>query len=140
MDKNSDRNRPYHALQTSVTKNSARAGLGLQASYTYGKSLDDTSSVLGGLFGSSGTILQTAPQNPWNPSAEKGPSTFDVTHMFSASVIQLLPLDRLGFLKPLGNADRAGIPEYYDADDGITQRVFRNSANWCWCGRGGSAG
>jgi hypothetical protein len=92
----------YHALQTSVTKNSARAGLGLQASYTYGKSLDDTSSVLGGLFGSSGTILQTAPQNPWNPSAEKGPSTFDVTHVFSASVIQLLPLDRLGFLKPLG--------------------------------------
>ena len=92
----------YHALQTSVTKNSARAGLGLQASYTYGKSLDDTSSVLGGLFGSSGTILQTAPQDPWNPSAEKGPSTFDVTHVFSASVIQLLPLDRLGFLKPLG--------------------------------------
>jgi hypothetical protein len=92
----------YHALQTSVTKNSARAGLGLQASYTYGKSLDDTSSVLGGLFGTAGTILQTSPQDPWNPSAEKGPSTFDVTHVFSASVIQLLPLDRVGFLKPLG--------------------------------------
>jgi len=88
----------YHALQTGVTKNSARAGLGLQASYTYAKSLDDTSAVLGGLLGTSGTILQTGPQNPFNPSAEKGPSTFDVTHVFTVSVIQLLPLERLGFL------------------------------------------
>ena len=92
----------YHSLQSSVTKNSARAGLGLQASYTYSKSIDDTSAVLGGLFGTAGTILQTLPQDPWDPSAEKGPSTFDVTHVFSASVIQLLPLDRVGFLRPLG--------------------------------------
>ena len=92
----------YHALQTSLTKNSARAGLGLQASYTYSKSIDDTSAVLGGLFGTAGTILQTQPQNPWDPSAEKGPSTFDVTHVFSASVIQLLPFDRWSMLRPLG--------------------------------------
>ncbi len=92
----------YHALQTSLTKNSPRLGLGVQASYTYSKSLDDTSAVLGGLLGGSGTILQTAPQNPWDPSAEKGPSTFDVTHVFAASVIQLLPLDHVGFLRPLG--------------------------------------
>jgi hypothetical protein len=92
----------YHSLQSSVSKNSARAGLGLQASYTYSKSIDDTSSVLGGLFGTAGVILQTLPQDPWNPSAEKGPSTFDVTHVFSLSVIQLLPLDRVGFLQPLG--------------------------------------
>jgi Carboxypeptidase regulatory-like domain/TonB dependent receptor len=92
----------YHSLQSSVSKNSARAGLGLQASYTYSKSIDDTSSVLGGLFGTAGVILQTLPQDPWNPSAEKGPSTFDVTHVFSASVIQLLPFDRVGFLRSLG--------------------------------------
>jgi hypothetical protein len=92
----------YHSLQSSVSKNSARAGLGLQASYTYSKSIDDTSAVLGGLFGTAGTVLQTLPQDPWNPSAEKGPSTFDVTHVFSASVIQLLPLDRVEFLRPLG--------------------------------------
>jgi hypothetical protein len=92
----------YHSLQSSVSKNSARAGLGLQASYTYSKSIDDTSSVLGGLFGTAGVILQTLPQDPWNPSTEKGPSTFDVTHVFSLSVIQLLPLDRVGFLRPLG--------------------------------------
>jgi hypothetical protein len=92
----------YHALQTSVSKTSARFGLGVQVSYTYSKSLDDTSSVLGGLLGASGTVLQAAPQNPWDPSAEKGPSTFDVTHVFAGSVIQLLPLDRISFLRPLG--------------------------------------
>jgi hypothetical protein len=92
----------YHALQTSLTKNSARAGLGLQASYTYSKSIDDTSAVLGGLFGSAGTILQTVPQNPWDQAAEKGSSTFDVTHAFNVSVIQLLPLDRVGWLRPVG--------------------------------------
>jgi len=92
----------YHSLQSSVSKTSARAGLGLQGSYTYSKSLDDTSAVLGGLLPTGGTVLQASPQDPWNPSAEKGPSTFDVTHVFTASVIQLLPLDHLGFLQPLG--------------------------------------
>jgi Carboxypeptidase regulatory-like domain len=92
----------YHSLQTSLAKNSARYGLGLQASYTYSKSIDDTSAVLGGLLGTAGTILQTVPQNPWDPSAEKGPSTFDVTHVVTVSVIQLLPLDHIGFLHPLG--------------------------------------
>ena len=98
----------YHALQTSLTKNSARLGLGVQASYTFAKSLDDTSSVLGGLLGTSGTVLQTGPQNPWDPNAEKGPSTFDVTHVFAASVIQLLPLERVRFLRPLGRTFTRG--------------------------------
>jgi hypothetical protein len=88
----------YHALQASLTKNSPRAGLGLQASYTYSKSIDDTSAVLGGLFGNTGVILQTVPQNPWDTAAEKGPSTFDVTHVFTASVIQILPFERVPFL------------------------------------------
>jgi Carboxypeptidase regulatory-like domain/TonB dependent receptor-like, beta-barrel/TonB-dependent Receptor Plug Domain len=92
----------YHALQTSLTSKSAWAGLQMQASYTYSKSLDDTSAVLGGLFGTAGVILQTLPQNPWNPSAEKGPSTFDVTHSFTVSVIEFLPLERVRFLRPLG--------------------------------------
>ncbi len=98
----------YNSLQASVTKNSPRAGLGLQASYTYGKSLDDTSTVLGGSFGASGTVLQTAPQNPWNQSAEKGPSTFDVKHVFAVSVIQLLPFDRIDFLEPISKIVTSG--------------------------------
>ena len=92
----------YHSLQLGAGKNSARAGLGVQASYTYSKSLDDTSSVLGAILGATGVVLQTSPQNPWDPDSEKGPSTFDVTHVFTASVIQLLPLDKVSFLRPLG--------------------------------------
>jgi hypothetical protein len=98
----------YNSLQASVTKNSPRAGLGLQASYTYGKSLDDASTVLGGTFGASGVVLQTVPQNPWNQSIEKGASTFDVRHVFAVSVIQLLPFDRIGFLESLNKKISAG--------------------------------
>jgi hypothetical protein len=98
----------YHALQTSLTSKSAVAGLQMQASYTYSKSLDDTSSVLGGLFGTAGVILQTLPQNPWDPSAEKGPSTFDVTHSFTLSLIEFLPLERVRFLRPLGRTVTSG--------------------------------
>ncbi|MBS1866585.1 MAG: TonB-dependent receptor, partial [Acidobacteria bacterium] len=39
----------YHSLQTSVTQNNARIGLSFQASYTFAKSIDDTSAVQGGL-------------------------------------------------------------------------------------------
>ena len=89
----------YNALQASLSKNSARWGLGLQVSYTYSKSLDDTSSVQGGQIAGAGVILQTAPQNPWDTQAEKGPSTFDVTHVFTVSWIQVLPLNRVSFLR-----------------------------------------
>ena len=92
----------YQSLQTSLSKNSTRFGLGFQASYTYSKSLDDTSSALGNLSGGPGVILQTLPQNPWNPGADKGPSNFDVTHVFTLSLIQALPIDRIRFLRPLG--------------------------------------
>ena len=64
----------YHAFQAGVQKTSMKAGLGFQASYTYGKSLDDTSAILGGFIsGASGALLQTSPQNPLNSRAEKAP-------------------------------------------------------------------
>jgi Carboxypeptidase regulatory-like domain len=103
-----DSHSSYHALQTSVGENYSRIGLSLQASYTYSKSIDDTSAVLGGLPANAGTILQTLPQNPLNPEADKGPSTFDVTHVFSLSLIQSLPFDRVGFLRPLGKLVTTG--------------------------------
>jgi len=81
----------YNALQTSVTENASRIGLSFQASYTFPNPIDDTSSA-----------SQYLPQNPQNPAADRGPSSFDVTHSFSLSLIQLLPLDRVAFLKPLG--------------------------------------
>ncbi|MGB2899907.1 MAG: TonB-dependent receptor [Candidatus Acidiferrum sp.] len=91
----------YHALQTSVSQSTARMGLSFQASYTFSKSLDDTSAVPGGISGSPGVILQTLPQDPLNSNADKGPSTFDVTHVFTLSLIQSLPLDRVRFLQPV---------------------------------------
>ncbi len=85
----------FHSLQTGVQKTSARASLGFQASYTFSKSLDDVSAVLGGFFGGfSGTLQQTAPQDPWNLRAEKAPSTFDVRHVVTFSLVQELPFDR----------------------------------------------
>ena len=47
-------------------------------------------------------------KNPWNPEAEKGPSTFDVTQVFSLSLIQDLPLDRVSFLRPVSRYVTAG--------------------------------
>ena len=85
----------FHSLQTGVQKKSARFGLGFQASYTFSKSLDDVSAVLGGFTGSfSGTLYSTVAQNPWDLRSEKGPSTFDVNHVGTLSLVQDLPLDR----------------------------------------------
>ena len=98
----------YHALQAAVSKTSARAGLGFQASYTFSKSLDDSSAVLGGFFGGSGPVLQASAQDPRHPGSDKGPSTFDTTHVFSLSLIQSLPFERVGFLRPLGRQLTSG--------------------------------
>src|SRR5437016_6271376 len=92
----------YHALQTSVSQNTVRMGLSFQANYTFSKSMDDTSAVPGGITANGGVILQTLPQDPYHPEADKGPSTFDVTHVFTLNLIQSLALDRLRFLQPLG--------------------------------------
>ena len=92
----------YHALQTSVSQNTVRMGLSFQASYTFSKSMDDTSAVPGGITANGGVILQTLPQDPYRPQADRGPSTFDVTHVFTLNLIQSLALDRLRFLQPLG--------------------------------------
>ncbi len=46
---------PIIRCRPALRKTRRGLGLGLQASYTYGKSLDDTSAVLGGLFGTAGT-------------------------------------------------------------------------------------
>lgn len=98
----------YDGLQTSLTQSNSHYGLGFQASYTYSKSLDDTSTVLGGIPANAGVTLQALPQNPRDPRAEKGPSTFDITQAFSLSLIWAIPLDRVGFLQPLGKRVTAG--------------------------------
>jgi Carboxypeptidase regulatory-like domain len=97
----SDSHSNYNALQTSVSGKNAKIGLNFAASYTFSKSIDDTSAVLGGLPGGAGAILQTFAQNPLDERAEKGVSTFDVTHVFSVSAFQSLPFDKVSFLQPV---------------------------------------
>ncbi len=90
----------YHALQTSLSGAMAHGGPGIQASYTWSKSIDDTSQVIGGT-GSTGAVTQGFPQNPFDNHAERGPSTFDVTHNFGLSVAQDLHLQDAALLHPL---------------------------------------
>ena len=68
----------YNALQTSLSGNVGRGGPSLQAGYTWGKSLDDVSGIIGGA-GSTGAVTLFSPQNPFDTQAERGPSSFDVT-------------------------------------------------------------
>lgn len=91
----------YNALQTSLQGTVQHGGPGIQASYTWSKSLDDVSTVIGGGTGSTGASVETAPQNPFDTRAEKGPSTFDVAHSFNLSVVQDLHLDAVEFLQPV---------------------------------------
>jgi hypothetical protein len=97
----------YHALQTSLSGTMGHGGPGVQASYTWSKSIDDTSSVIGGT-GSTGAVAQGFPQDPYNTHAEKGPSAFDVTHGFGLSLAQNLPLDSVSFLHPMGKMATGG--------------------------------
>lgn len=98
----------YNALQTSLVGTFNNIGLNFAVSYTYSKSLDDTSAVVGASTGGAGTTLQALAQNPLDQAAEKGPSTFDETHVFTASLFQALPFDRLGFLEPVSKYITAG--------------------------------
>jgi hypothetical protein len=88
----------YHALQTSLSGTIANGGPGVQASYTWSKSIDDTS----------GVITAPAPQNPYNTHAEKGPSSFDGAHGFSLSAAQDLHMDKANFLRPVAKKITGG--------------------------------
>ncbi|HUE22180.1 MAG TPA: TonB-dependent receptor [Bryobacteraceae bacterium] len=99
----------YHALQVSVQQSLTSSGLGFQASYTFSKSIDDTSAVIGGFIsGQSGAVAQTAPEDPFDARLDKGPSNFDVKNALAFSLFQDLHADRVPFLRPLGRPLTAG--------------------------------
>ena len=79
-------NSNYHALQTRLTGTSRR-GLTYLVAYTWSKSIDLAAS---GDFGAEGTSLQ----NPYNPRADRSVSGFDLTHIFSGSLVYELPFGR----------------------------------------------
>jgi len=90
----------YNALQASLFGSVGHSGPGIQASYTWGKSIDTTSVVLSGT-GSTGATTSGASQDPFNLRAEKGPSAFDATHNFGLSVAQDLHMESASFLRVL---------------------------------------
>ena len=97
----------YHALQTSLQGTVSHGGPGLQASYTWSRSIDDTSSVAGGT-GATGAVAQVFPQNPFDTHPEKGPSTFDTAHVFTLSLAQDLQLEKQRALRALPLKLRSG--------------------------------
>jgi Carboxypeptidase regulatory-like domain len=97
----------YHALQTSLAGTIGHGGPGIQAGYTWAKSLDDTSGVSGGT-GSTGAVAVESPQNPFNTHPEKGASNFDVAQAFTVSAAENLPLQNVSFLQPVSRAVTEG--------------------------------
>jgi hypothetical protein len=87
----------YNALQASLFGSVGHGGPGIQASYTFSKSIDTSSMVFGGT-GSTGATTSGVSQNPFDLRAEKGPSAFDATHNFGLSLAQDLHLESAGFL------------------------------------------
>jgi hypothetical protein len=77
-------NSNYNALEVSLRRTSHR--MTFLASYTYSKSLDNTSSYGAG----AGELL-----NPINPKLSKSLSAFDLTHNFGISYSYELPFDKL---------------------------------------------
>ena len=97
----------YHAFQASLSGTVPHGGPGIQASFTWGKSLDDTSVILGGT-GATGATVSPFPQDPFNLRAEKGPSGFDVSKAFSLSLAQDMHLQDVDFLRPISKKVTGG--------------------------------
>jgi hypothetical protein len=95
-----DAHSSYNALQTSLAGTVGHGGPGIQASYTWSKSIDNTSMVIGGT-GSTGAVSSGFSQNPYDTHLEKSPSTFDVTNGFGLSVAQDMHLESINFLHPI---------------------------------------
>ncbi|MBK9171141.1 MAG: TonB-dependent receptor [Bryobacterales bacterium] len=72
----------YHSLQTQFKRRMAR-GLQALASYTWSKSLDTASDE--------SISNLAAPANRLGPSADRGPSSFDIRHAFTGSASYEIP-------------------------------------------------
>lgn len=76
----------YHGLQVSVNRRTNR-GLGFLTSYTWGKSIDVSCSGWAGVEG-------CANQDPYNVNADRSVSAFNISHVFTGSVIWELPFGK----------------------------------------------
>jgi len=85
----------YNALQVRLDKRFS-SGLSALASYTWSKTLADAADHLSTSPGGPGIDIGvfSAPQNPNNLRAERGPAEFDITHRIVAGYIYELPWGR----------------------------------------------
>ena len=90
----------YNALQIRYQDRPAN-GTAMLVAYTLGKSTDDAS----GFFTSAGD--PNFPQNSLDPGAERGRSSFDVRHRFTAALTRPLPFGRGQRLGNLGVISKA---------------------------------
>ena len=86
-----DANASYHALQLRVDKRYA-GGFGIQASFTFGKAMDDGSAQTGSELGGVGNIFTR--QDDQNRRAEKALSSFDIRRNLSVNFTYELPIGR----------------------------------------------
>ncbi len=92
----------YHALQSSLQGSIGSTGPQIQVNFTWSKSIDDGSTVIGpGVGSTSGASALAWPQDPFDTRAEKGPSTFDVGKVFTATAVQDLHAERVPVLRLL---------------------------------------
>jgi hypothetical protein len=83
----------YHAMQWTIRKRFTN-GLQFDLNYTWSKSIDlgstaESSGSFGGTTSSQGFILNT-----WNPSQERGVSSYDATHQVNAFMVYEVPVGR----------------------------------------------
>jgi hypothetical protein len=85
----------YHALQVTLRRRFA-SGLGLNMSYTWGKSIDNQSVDPVGAASGGGlsTTNSRTPTNGRNFRQERGRSDFDRTHLFTISSVYELPFGK----------------------------------------------
>ena len=78
----------YHSLQASLDKRFSH-GFGVGAHYTWSAFIDSASEIFNP---SSGEVA--TPQDPFNPRADRGRSTYDRPHRFTANFVWELPWRR----------------------------------------------
>ncbi|MFN2577672.1 MAG: TonB-dependent receptor domain-containing protein [Pyrinomonadaceae bacterium] len=79
----------YHSLQTRYNGRFLKNSLNLGATYTFSKTIDDSSEVFA--FNSEGSIL---PQNPFNYHGERSVSALHRPHIFSMNFIYDVPFKK----------------------------------------------
>ena len=115
----------YHGLQISVKKATAK-GLQFQESYTWSKSID-TASSSGSTSATSGLLQSVALVSPLFPFLNRGPSTFDIPHSFTSSMVWRLPFGRTwtGILGAAGSGWQ--VSSIYRLQSGTPFTVVLNS-------------